>query len=148
MGGPRALAGASALVERTDHELLQHFAAARDEAAFAALVRRHGPLVFSVCRHVLHHEQDAEDAFQATFLVLARKSASIHKKEAVGGWLHGVAYRTAMNARRAMTRWRQRDRRAEGRAPEGPVAEASLVTPTLAPMCWSAFSTERRLPMP
>jgi RNA polymerase sigma factor (sigma-70 family) len=122
----RALAGASTTLERTDHELLQDFAAARDEAAFAALVRRYGPLVFSVCRHVLRHEQDAEDAFQATFLVLARKAASIHKKEAVGGWLHGVAYRTAMNARRAMTCRRKRDRRAAGRTPEGPVAEASL----------------------
>jgi RNA polymerase sigma factor (sigma-70 family) len=122
----RALATAHFSLERTDHELLQDFAAARDEMAFAALVGRHGPLVFNVCRHVLRHEQDAEDAFQATFLVLARKAASIHKKETVGGWLHGVAYRTAMSARRAMTRQRKRDQRGEGRTPEGPVAEASL----------------------
>ena len=103
----RCLAGVVIPVDPTDHELLERFAAARDEAAFASIVRRHGPLVFSVCRHVLRHEQDAEDAFQATFLVLARKAASIQKNKAVGTWLHDVAYRTAMTARRAMARRRR-----------------------------------------
>jgi len=113
-------------IDRSDRELLHGFVALRDEAAFAALVRRHGPLVLSVCRHVLRHDQDAEDAFQATFLVLARKAASIHKLEAVGGWLFGVAHRTAMNVRNRTARQRERDQRAEPRSPADPIADASL----------------------
>src|SRR5438093_11677937 len=81
-----------------DAVFLQRFAARRDEAAFAALVRRHGPMVLNVCRSVLHHEQDAEDAFQATFLVLARKADSIRQPEAVAGWLYEVAHHAAVKA--------------------------------------------------
>src|SRR5919201_1991336 len=92
----RRLAAGHENPERTDPQLLDDFAARRDEGAFAALVARHGPMVLRVCRRVLGHEQDAEDAFQATFLVLARQTRSIRKREALGGWLHGVAYRTAM----------------------------------------------------
>src|SRR5947209_2408740 len=73
----------------TDEQLLEHFLAQRDEAAFAALVRRHGPMVLGVCRRLLGHPQDAEDAFQATFLVLVRKAASIARRERVGNWLYG-----------------------------------------------------------
>src|SRR5947208_15704218 len=83
---------------QTDGQLLTHFVATRDEASFAALVRRHGPMVLGVCRRVLHDAHDAEDAFQATFLVLARKAGSVVKRESVGCWLYGVAHRTALEA--------------------------------------------------
>src|SRR6266404_262861 len=80
----------------TDSELLERFGACRAEDAFAALVQRHGSLVWNVCRNVLHHDHDAEDAFQATFLVLARNAGTIRKREALASWLHGVAFRSAM----------------------------------------------------
>ena len=88
----------------TDGELLTAFLARGDGAAFAALVRRHGPMVLGLCRRLLRHHHDAEDAFQATFLVLARKASSIHKREAVGDWLYGVARRTALKAAAAARR--------------------------------------------
>src|SRR5438552_1841290 len=78
--------------EQTDAQLLRRFAQKREEAAFAALLARHGRLVWDVCRHALSHEHDAEDAFQATFLVLARKAGSVRKGESVGSFLYGVAY--------------------------------------------------------
>jgi DNA-directed RNA polymerase specialized sigma24 family protein len=82
----------------TDGELLRRFVERRTEAAFAAQVDRHGPMVLRVCRRVLCHRQDAEDAFQATFLVLAHKAASIRKGESLASWLHGVAHRIALRA--------------------------------------------------
>src|SRR5262245_8499560 len=87
----------------SDAPLLESFIEQRDAAAFAALVRRHGPMVWGVCRRLLGHH-DAEDAFQATFLVLAKKAASIRPREMVANWLHGVARQTALQARRALAR--------------------------------------------
>jgi RNA polymerase sigma factor (sigma-70 family) len=101
----------------TDQQLLDDFAARRSEAAFSALVSRHGPMVLRAIRRVLRHEQDAEDAFQATFLVLARNAGSIRKREAVASWLHGVAYRTAMKAKRGAARRRNHEARLRAVAP-------------------------------
>src|SRR5262245_59230433 len=109
LGHIRAVADGRRDPRRTDRQLLDDFADRRDESAFAALVSRHGPMVLRVCRRVLHHEQDAEDAFQATFLVLARSAGSIRKREAVASWLHGVAHRTATKARRGAARRRKHE---------------------------------------
>src|SRR5262249_48006042 len=79
----RRLAGTPGAGQTHDAQLVERFTAQRDEAAFADLVRRHGPMVLNVCRSILRHEQDAEDAFQATFLVLARKADSLRQPEAV-----------------------------------------------------------------
>ena len=83
----------------TDRQLLGDFRGG-DEAAFAEVVRRHGPMVLRVCRRALRHEQDAEDAFQATFLVLARKAGSVRRTEGLAAWLHGVAHRISLRAKR------------------------------------------------
>src|SRR5262245_38426607 len=104
----------------SDGQLLERFVARHEEAAFEMLVRRHGPMVLGVCRRVLRHVHDAEDAFQATFLVLARKAASIGQRERVGNWLYGVAYRTALEAR-TLNAQRRANERQVGAMPE-PVA--------------------------
>src|SRR5262245_492736 len=108
----RTLAAARQAADMTDQELLHRFASDNDPLAFTALVERHGRRVFSVCRHVLRHTQDAEDAFQATFLVLARKARAIRKRQALASWLHGVAYRIAMKAKRDAARRRSHEPRA------------------------------------
>lgn len=94
-----------------DAVLLERFVADGDESAFAALLARHGPMVLGVCRRVLHNTQDAEDAFQATFLVLARKAASLRRPEALASWLYGTARHFASTARRAAARRRQHETR-------------------------------------
>ncbi len=92
----RDLFGVGTAVGLSDHELLRRYAATQDESAFEALVARYGPLVVATCRAVLRHQFDVEDAFQATFLVLARKAGSVRAADALGGWLHRVAYRAAV----------------------------------------------------
>jgi RNA polymerase sigma factor (sigma-70 family) len=96
----------------TDGQLLRSFLYRRDEAAFEALVRRHGPMVRGVCRRVLRNLEDADDAFQAAFLVLIRKALTLTTREVIGDWLHGVAYRTALKARVAASRRRMKEKQA------------------------------------
>ena len=94
----------------SDAELLERFLQKRDEASFELLIWRHGPMVYGVCRRVLQHTQDAEDAFQATFLMLARKAATIGKRDSVSGWLYTVAYRIALRAKGRSSRRNQTER--------------------------------------
>jgi RNA polymerase sigma factor (sigma-70 family) len=98
-----------------DQQLLDRFVNHREELAFTALVRRHGPLVLGVCRRVLRHEHDAEDAFQATFLVLAQRAASINKRASVSSWLYQVAYHVANKTRKRTINRHKREERAAGR---------------------------------
>src|SRR4051812_1714999 len=98
LGTIQALWSTGSLTGWSDGELLARFLAGRDavaEAAFAALVRRHGPMVLNVCRQLLDDHHAVEDAFQATFFVLARKARSVRHPELLGRWLHGVAVRAA-----------------------------------------------------
>src|SRR5438128_12515815 len=83
----------------SDRELLECFITRRDEASFAILVRRHGAMVWGVCQRILGNHHDAEDAFQATFLVLVRKAASLASRELVANWLYGVCHRTTLKAK-------------------------------------------------
>src|SRR5262245_34024065 len=98
--------------EPSDRELVQRFLTQRDELAFVALLQRHGPMVFHLCRRIQGNEHDAEDAFQATFLLLARKAGSIRKQESVASWLYGVAHRLARAAKAQGARRHARERRA------------------------------------
>src|SRR5712692_7221227 len=94
----------------TDGQLLEDYISRRDEAALAVLVQRHGPMVWGVCRRVLSNYHDAEDAFQATFLVLMRKAVAIASPELLANWLYGVAHQTAMKARATVARRKVRER--------------------------------------
>jgi RNA polymerase sigma factor (sigma-70 family) len=99
-----------------DGQLLARYESERDEAAFEALIGRHGPMVLTICRAVLRNEHDVEDAFQATFLVLARKAGSIRGSDALGGWLHRVAYRASVQAGLEASRRRRKEAEASAMA--------------------------------
>jgi RNA polymerase sigma factor (sigma-70 family) len=105
----RDLFSSGTLVGLTDGQLLSRYAASHDGPAFEALVARHGPMVLATCRAILRHEHDVEDAFQATFCVLARKAGSIRIGDTLGGWLHRVAYRVAVQASIAAKKRRVRE---------------------------------------
>ncbi len=106
----RTIALLQAAGEQTDGQLLESFVRRREAAALEALVRRHGPMVWGVCRRILHNHHDAEDAFQATFLVLVRKAASVKPRQMVGNWLYGVAHQTASKARATRAKRHTRER--------------------------------------
>jgi RNA polymerase sigma factor (sigma-70 family) len=108
-----------------DRELLSRFATSRDEGAFVILLRRHGPLVWRACQRVLQRTADAEDVFQATFLVLARRAGGVKSPDAVGPWLYGVAHRLARETRRRASRQQARDARSRPGAARDPLAEVS-----------------------
>src|SRR5262245_1494457 len=121
----------------TDGQLLRRFVEGRDEIAFAVLVRRHGPMVLGVCRRMLRHDTDADDAFQATFLVMVRRAGSVRPEQGVGGWLYGVARRTALKARALAARRRAHER------PQTEFAEPAAPAPgddNLRPMIDHALS--------
>jgi RNA polymerase sigma factor (sigma-70 family) len=110
---------------QTDKQLLEVYLSRREEAALAALVYRHGPMVWGVCRRVLRNYHDAEDAFQATFLVLVRKASSIALPELLANWLYGVAHQTALKARATTAKRRSRERQVM-KMPEPAVIEQDL----------------------
>ncbi|HYH67225.1 MAG TPA: sigma-70 family RNA polymerase sigma factor, partial [Urbifossiella sp.] len=107
----RVIAGRAA--DRPDDDLLAAFVADRDADAFGLLVRRHGPMVLGVCRRVIGDPHAADDAFQAVFIVLARRAAGVKPREQVGNWLYGVAYRTALKARAVQARRRSREKQVD-----------------------------------
>jgi RNA polymerase sigma factor (sigma-70 family) len=121
----RNLAADPKMSEQTDGALLRAFLSGNDPAAFEALLRRHGPMVLRVCRRTLGHVHDAEDALQATFLVLAQQATSIRKKESLASWLHGVAYRMATHAKRAAARRRGHESRVSPTPPRDPALSAA-----------------------
>jgi RNA polymerase sigma factor (sigma-70 family) len=131
----------AAVDAESDELLLRRFAAGRDEVAFEALVRRHGPMVWGVCQRILFHHQDAEDAFQAAFLVLARKAATAGRSGRLANWLFGVARRTAWNVRR------RRERRARLEQPQGHPIDLPAAAPPPGPLDRAVVDEEiARLP--
>jgi RNA polymerase sigma factor (sigma-70 family) len=120
----RTFVGAPPGADTSDEQLLRAFAAGHDAGAFKALLHKHGPMVLGVCRRVLGHEQDAEDAFQAAFLVLARKAAAGFRPQVLAGWLYGVACRTAQKARGQAAKRRLKERQAARMPTVDPESEA------------------------
>jgi RNA polymerase sigma factor (sigma-70 family) len=121
----RTLAHAKAYEEANDRQLLECFLAGREETAFITLLKRHGPMVFQVCRRIQANEQDAEDVFQATFLLLARKAGSIRQPESLASCLHSVAHRLALEARAQGTRRQARERKAADMRSTSTASDAS-----------------------
>src|SRR5579862_2410619 len=121
----RKVCAAQAARDLSDAELLTQFLAKREDAAFAVLVQRHGPMVFSVCQRVLDDCHAAEDAFQATFLVLIRRAAAVHKGKPLGSWLHGVARRIALKARTQTLTRRSRERESSSMPRPEPLDDAT-----------------------
>jgi RNA polymerase sigma factor (sigma-70 family) len=119
----RRLAGAPAVDGQPDRELLRRFTRDGDGQAFAALLRRHGPMAWAACRRILPREADAEDVLQKTFLLLAQKAAGLRDPDSVGGWLYGVAYRLALRARSEAARRADREGRTPPRDPPDPLAD-------------------------
>jgi RNA polymerase sigma factor (sigma-70 family) len=109
-----------------DGQLLERFATHRDQAAYATLMKRHGPMVLAVCRSVLHDPHDAEDAFQATFVVLAQKAGLIQRQQALSSWLYRVAYHLAMKAQARASRRRAQERKAAGTVSADPLFDMNL----------------------
>src|SRR5215831_10377950 len=118
----RRLLGGQVPQPGEDGELLRRFVEHQDRAALSVLVERHAALVWRVCRNILHDPHDAEDAFQATFLVFVRRAASVGRPHRLAGWLHGVAYRVAVRARANAAKRRRHEREA-----------AAMSTPTSTP---------------
>src|SRR5262249_59765597 len=108
---------------RTDGQLLEAFRARRDEAAFEALVRRHGPMVLGVCRRVLRGGPDVDDAFQATFLILFRRSHALNRGGSIANWLYTVAYHAALRARTTAARRQRQERQAQEMPRQSSAAE-------------------------
>jgi RNA polymerase sigma factor (sigma-70 family) len=113
------------LEEQTDAQLLKRFASQQDQAAFAVLVKRHGPMVLRMCRRILHDIHDADDAFQATFLILVRKASLIARPELLSNWLYGVAYRVAVKALAKAARRSKYERRAPVMTLVDPMADVT-----------------------
>ena len=117
-----------------DGQLLARYSGSKDEVAFEALVARHGPMVLATCRAVLKNEHDVEDAFQTTFLVLAKKARSIRGGDALGGWLHRVAYRAGVQASVEAKQRRRKEAEASAMAPLECVTSRVRDRPRLRPI--------------
>ena len=121
----RQMVGTGETGDRTDGQLLESFASRHEAAAFEALVHRHAPLVWSVCRRILRNEHEAEDAFQATFLVLVKKAPTLDRRGSLGNWLYTVAYHLALKARMKAARQRTQEKEAADMVQSDPTADGS-----------------------
>src|SRR5437879_2854560 len=126
LGCVRQIVSKLELRTETDQELLQRFVSQRDETAFAAVVRRHGPMVLRVAFRTVQNEHDAEDVFQATFLVLSQKAHTLRRQESLGSWLYGIAYRLALKAKATAGERRNREQQVAATPVASPVAQITV----------------------